>query len=62
MLEPKERLQFFEKLMGYTLPKLQAVQYTTDIDRMINGLSDEQLNFVIDQLTKRHNENEGAKD
>lgn len=24
-LEPKERLQFLEKLLGYTLPKLQSV-------------------------------------
>lgn len=24
-LEPKERLQFLEKLLGYTLPKLQSI-------------------------------------
>jgi hypothetical protein len=29
-LEPKERLNFLEKLMGYTLPKLQSVQVESD--------------------------------
>lgn len=30
MLEPKDRLNFLEKLMGYTLPKLQSVQVESD--------------------------------
>lgn len=25
-LEPKERIQFFEKILGYTLPKLQSIK------------------------------------
>lgn len=29
-LEPKDRLFFLEKLMGYTLPKLQSVQVESD--------------------------------
>lgn len=31
-LEPKERLQFFEKLLQYSLPKLQSVVPKEDID------------------------------
>lgn len=29
-LEPKDRLSFIEKLMSYTLPKLQSVQVESD--------------------------------
>lgn len=47
-LEPKDRLQMLEKLMQYVVPKQQAV--STEID--FTKLSDDQLNAVIDQLTK----------
>jgi len=32
-LEPKERLQFLEKLLGYTLPKFQSITMMEEIDR-----------------------------
>ena len=47
-LEPKDRLQMLEKLMQYVVPKQQAV--STEID--FAKLSDDQLDAVIDQLTK----------
>ena len=47
-LEPKDRLQMLEKLMQYVVPKQQAV--STEID--FTKLSDDQLDAVIDQLTK----------
>lgn len=47
-LEPKDRLQILEKLMQYVVPKQQAV--STEID--FTKLSDDQLDAVIDQLTK----------
>lgn len=47
-LEPKDRLQVLEKFMQYTTPKMQSVQ--TKID--FNQLSDEQLNTVINEITK----------
>lgn len=34
-LEPKERLQFFEKLLSYTLPKLQSVKHEADTDTAV---------------------------
>ena len=47
-LEPKDRLQILEKLMQYVVPKQQAVSAEIDL----NKLTDEQLDAVIDQLTK----------
>ena len=48
MLDPKDRLQILEKLMQYVIPKQQAVSAEIDFNR----LSDEQLDAVIDKLTK----------
>jgi uncharacterized protein (UPF0305 family) len=47
-LEPKERLIILEKLMQYTVPKMQSVTSQIDYSR----LSDEQLDTVINELTK----------
>lgn len=47
-LEPKERLQVLEKLMQYVIPKQQAVSADVNIER----LSDEQLDSLIEELTR----------
>lgn len=47
-LEPKDRLQMLEKLMQYVIPRQQAVRAEVDIDT----LTDDQLNTIINQLTK----------
>lgn len=47
-LEPKDRLQMLEKLMQYVVPKQQAVSANVDF----NKLSDEQLDLIVDELTK----------
>lgn len=47
-LEPKERLQMLEKLMSYVVPKQQAMSANIDLTK----LSDEQLNILVDELTK----------
>ncbi|MBS9768311.1 MAG: hypothetical protein KGV44_12425 [Flavobacteriaceae bacterium] len=47
-LEPKERLQVFERLLQYTLPKMQSVSANIDL----NVLSDDQLNTIIEEITK----------
>ena len=44
--EPKDRLILFEKLLKYSLPTLQATTLTTDFEK----LTDEQLDFIINQL------------
>lgn len=45
-LEPKERIQMFEKLLKYTLPTLQATSSTIDFENM----SEEQLDVIINEL------------
>ena len=47
-LEPKDRLQVLEKLMQYVIPKQQSVSANLDI----NKLSEEQLNTLVEELTK----------
>ena len=47
-LEPKDRLQVIEKLMQYVIPKQQSVSANLDI----NKLSEEQLNTLVEELTK----------
>ena len=47
-LEPKERIQMFEKLLKYTLPTLQATSSTIDFE----GMTDEQLDTIISELKK----------
>jgi len=54
-LTPKERLKFYCELLQYGLPKLQAVQK----DNEFENLSDEQLNFIINELLKK-NEHQNA--
>lgn len=51
-LEPKDRLQMLEKLMQYVVPKQQAVSANVDF----NKLSDEQLDLIVDELTKYIND------
>lgn len=53
-LEPKERLQMLEKLMGYIVPKMQAVQADVSIDR----LTEEQVGDVVDKLLNKLEDNE----
>ena len=51
-LEPKERLQMLEKLMQYVIPKQQAVSAEVDF----STLTDDQLNTIVNQLTKDIND------
>lgn len=47
-LDAKERWMVIEKLMQYTVPKMQSVEARIDLDR----LSDDQLSIVIDKLSQ----------
>lgn len=49
LLEPKDRITLFEKLLKYSVPVLQATSLTTDFDK----LPDEQLDKIIDDLKKQ---------
>lgn len=45
-LEPKERLQIFEKFMQYTVPKMQSTESKIDF----NMLTEDQINIIINEL------------
>jgi len=47
-LEPKARWIVVEKLMQYTIPKMQSVEAKIDFDK----LSDGQISTVINEITK----------
>ena len=51
-LSPKDRLQMFEKLMQYVVPKQQSAR--ADID--LSKLSETQLDLIVDELTKYIND------
>jgi len=46
-LEPRERWTVIERLMSYTIPKMQSVEAKIDYSQ----LSDEQLDRIINQIT-----------
>jgi len=49
-LEPHQRVAIFEKLLSYSLPKLQSVE--AQIEQRLDNLTDEQIDVIINQLTK----------
>lgn len=49
-----ERMRFFERLLGYTLPRLQSIEYASPTDQLIERLSNEELDRLINEVIKRH--------
>jgi len=47
-LEPKDRILMFEKLLKYTLPSLQAVTASVEIEK----LTDEQLDEITNRILR----------
>jgi hypothetical protein len=47
-VESKQRLYIMEKLLSFVVPKMQSIEAKTNFD----NLTDEQLNTIIDELTK----------
>ena len=48
LLEPKDRIILFERLLKYSLPTLQATALTTDFEAM----TDTDLNRIISELKR----------
>ena len=46
-LHPYQRIAVFERLLSYTIPKMQSVEAKIDL----NNLTDEQLSVIINELT-----------
>lgn len=55
-LEPKERLLFFERILKYTLPTLQAVNVTNDLEQQLEVLSDKQLEDLMNKILEYHSQ------
>ncbi len=49
-LEPKDKLNFYEKLLQYGLPKLQSVELSNDLN--IEKLTDKELDILIERIKK----------
>lgn len=49
-LEPKDKLVFYEKLMAYSIPKLQSVSQDVTIQNNLEKMTEEQLNKLITQI------------
>ena len=45
-LEPKDRIQTLLRILEFSLPKMRAVEFYDDIDR----LSDDQLDEILEQI------------
>lgn len=55
MDNPRERLSFYRDLLKYAVPALQSTQLTTDFEK----LTDEQLDYIIENLKASQNEQTG---
>jgi len=52
-LEPKDRIMMFEKLLQYSLPRLQSVEYKSDLETDIEGLTETQAENLLRKLSDR---------
>jgi hypothetical protein len=50
-LEPHQRWNIIEKLLQYTLPKMQSVDGNINVN--YENMSEEQLDKIIDELTQK---------
>ncbi len=55
-LEPQQRWNIIEKLLQYTLPKMQSINGNLNID--YSNMSEDQLDEIVDRLTNNITENE----
>lgn len=49
-LEPYARVQAYEKLLSYVLPKQRHIEANLTIEQKLLSMNDEQLNQIIDQV------------
>lgn len=49
-LDPYARVQAYEKLMAYVLPKQKAVEANFTIEKKLSGMSEAQLDRIIDLI------------
>lgn len=47
-LDPYARVQAYEKLMAYVLPKQKSIDANVTVEQRLSGMTDQQLNRIID--------------
>lgn len=55
-LEPRERVQAFQQLFKYVLPTLQSTTVSADFDKQLEGLSNDQLDQLMDKILDHYNQ------
>lgn len=54
-LDPLSRVHIYEKLLSYCLPKLKSVDSNISVTQRLEGLTDDQLNILIDEVIRIDN-------
>lgn len=54
-LEPKDRITAFQQLLKYSLPTLQAVNVTNDLEMQLQALTDDQLEELMNKILEHYN-------
>jgi hypothetical protein len=52
-LDAKDKLSFFKDILPYIMPKMQAITSEVELKQKLHGLSDEQLDQIILEVSKR---------
>jgi hypothetical protein len=53
-LEPLQRFQLFEKLLQYSLPKLQTISHDLELRKKLEALSEDELDSIIERMKAAH--------
>ncbi len=56
LLEPKDKLLFYTKLLAFGLPTLKAVEGSIEIKNSLDSLTDEQLNGLVQEILNKADE------
>ncbi len=54
-LEPKDSFRVYTDLLKFSLPTLQSVHYTDDLERELESLSDAQLESLTERILQHNN-------
>ena len=53
-LLPKERLAFFEKVLQYTIPKMQSVNHEFELRQKLEKMNESEIDELIKRIYQNH--------